>query len=48
LDGKLIKEWESISSASRELKINHSNISMCAKQQRQKAGGFKWKFASDD
>lgn len=42
-DGKLIREWNSISEASRELSINSSNISMCAKGQRSHAGGYVWK-----
>lgn len=44
LDGKFIREWRSISFASRELGINAPNISMCAKGKRPNAGGFKWKY----
>lgn len=47
LDGELLKTWDSVASASRELKINHSNISMCAKHQRKKAGGFVWKYLDE-
>ena len=44
LDGKFIKEWRSISFASRELGINAPNISMCAKGKRPNAGGYKWRY----
>lgn len=44
LDNKLIKEWNSISDASRTLKINSSNITMCAKHQRKQAGGYHWEY----
>ena len=44
LDGQFIKEWRSISYASRELGINAPNISMCAKGKRPNAGGYKWRY----
>ena len=44
LGGKFIKEWRSISFASRELKIAASNISKCAKNKISHAGGFRWKY----
>lgn len=44
LDDKFIREWRSISYASRELGINAPNISMCAKGKRPNAGGYKWKY----
>lgn len=44
IDGEFIKEWDCISEASRELKINSSNISMCAKRQRDNAGGYRWEY----
>lgn len=43
-DGVFIKEWECISDACRELKINSSNVSMCAKHQRRVAGGYRWEY----
>ena len=46
--GSFIKEWGCISEASRELKINSSNISMCAKHQREKAGGYRWEYFYKD
>jgi group I intron endonuclease len=39
-----IKEWESITEASKELKINLSNIISCCKNERKTAGKFKWKY----
>ena len=44
LNGDFIKEWKSISFVSKELGINASNISMCAKGKRPNAGGYKWKY----
>ncbi|MFR5061642.1 MAG: zinc-ribbon domain-containing protein [Christensenellales bacterium] len=43
-EGDFIKKWDCISSASIELKINSSNISMCAKHTRPYAGGFRWEY----
>ena len=43
-DGQFIKEWGCISDASRELKINSSNISMCAQHKRRIAGGYRWEY----
>lgn len=48
LDGSFLDEWRSISFASRELKINSSNISMCAKGKRKNAGGYVWSYAKKD
>lgn len=45
LEGNFIREWNSIAEAERELKINHANISSCAKHLRSKAGGFSWEFS---
>lgn len=44
LDGIFIKEWESIKSASTELKINKSHISNCCSGRRKSSGGFMWKY----
>ena len=44
IESDLIKKWDCISSASSELKINSSNISMCAKHTRPNAGGFRWEY----
>lgn len=44
IEGDFIKKWDCISSASSELEINSSNISMCAKHTRPNAGGFRWEY----
>ena len=44
LEGKFIKQWDCISSASRELKINSNSISRCAKHNQTYAGGFRWEY----
>ena len=46
-NGVLVKEWDCISDASRELSINSSNITMCAKGIRNSAGGFVWKYEEE-
>ena len=43
-DWNLIRVWESISTAAQELKINSSNITSCAKHERNHAGGFHWEY----
>lgn len=43
-EGIFMKEWACISDACRELKINSSNVSMCAKHQRRIAGGYRWEY----
>lgn len=43
-DGIFIKEWNSILSASKELKIHFSNISRVCNGKRKRAGGYIWKF----
>lgn len=44
---KIVREFKSISEASREIKINSSNISMVCKNQRNNAGGYYWKYVDD-
>lgn len=44
INGDLLKEWSSITEASKELKINIGNISACCRQQRRSAGNFIWRF----
>lgn len=45
MDGKFVKTYKTITEASNITKITLSNISMCLRNQRQSAGGFKWKLA---
>ncbi len=44
LQGEFIREWKSIAEAKRQLGINSSNISMCAKHKRPSAGGYRWEY----
>lgn len=44
LKGNLIRIWDSMSDSARELGINYQNIYRCCKGERQKAGGFIWKY----
>lgn len=44
ISGDFIQEWDCISSASKMLGINNSNISMCANHKRNNAGGFRWEY----
>ena len=48
LEGELVKEYHSIVLASRLLQINLSNIVACCKKKRQQAGGYQWRYASDN
>jgi hypothetical protein len=43
-DGHFIREWRSLSYASRELGIAASNISKCAKGKKITSGGYIWKY----
>ena len=44
-NGDFIKEWGSITKASKALSINASGIGRCAKGKQETAGRFKWEFA---
>lgn len=43
LDGKFIKEYDSMQEASKQTGIKQGNISLCCSNFRKKAGGFTWK-----
>ena len=45
LDGVFIKRWSSAADAEKELGVNHQNISKCCQGKRNKANGFRWRFA---
>ncbi len=49
LQGNFIKEWFGIRKASRELKINQSDITQCAKgnSNYSHVGGFIWKYKNE-
>lgn len=44
IDGDFIQTWESMSEASRKLGIGMSHIVQCCKGQRNKTGGYMWKY----
>ncbi len=48
LEGNFIKEWESIKSIAKELKISKSGISNCAKGKFKQFKGYIWKFKEGD
>ena len=43
--GEVIRRWECARDASRELGIDHRNISACCRGKLKSAGGFRWCFA---
>lgn len=45
LDGQFVNRWPSATDAARELGLNRGNISTCCNRNREKAGGFKWRYA---
>lgn len=47
-EDNLIKVWRYIKLASKELNINSSDISSCAKGRLKSAGGYHWKFLYDN
>lgn len=49
-DGILIKKWDSIIEASRELNIDRANIGHCCshKPNHNSAGGFIWRYSEDN
>lgn len=47
LDGNLIKIWDSMGKAARELEISVQNIYNCCRGYSQKANGFIWKYYDD-
>jgi len=44
LQGNWIKDWESITQASKELNLEFSAISMCCRGKLKKSQGYIWKF----
>ena len=44
-NGEIIKLWESLAQACRELKIYESNIAKVCNGKRSQTGGYKWKYA---
>lgn len=44
IDGTLVRTWDCMNEASRELGINLTSIWKCCKNKQKTAGGFKWKY----
>lgn len=44
-NGNLIKTWDNIRMAAKELNINDSKISAVCKFKRNKTGGYVWRYA---
>lgn len=44
LNNKIIKVWNDIHEAEKELKIFHSNIIKCCKKERNTAGNYIWRY----
>jgi hypothetical protein len=44
-NGNIIKEWGSITEASRAIETNAIGIGRCAKGKQELAGGFRWQYA---
>lgn len=44
MQGNLIKEFDSLSSAAETLNLNMGNLSSCIKGNRKSVGGFKWSY----
>lgn len=47
LDGNFIREWACSLEVKRQLNINPSNITSCCRGERNKAGGYIWKYKSE-
>ena len=45
--GEFIREFSSMSEASRQLKINRCSICICCNGKRKSAGGFVWRYATN-
>jgi NUMOD4 motif-containing protein/HNH endonuclease len=43
--GDLVKKWDSVTEAAKSLQIQKNNISACARNELQIAGGFKWAYS---
>ena len=48
LYGNYIRDWDSVSSAEKELKLAAGSVSRCCNKQRTNSGNFLWKKSDDD
>jgi hypothetical protein len=47
MEGKYIRDWESASTAGKELGINQGNITLVCRGKYKYSGGFKWAYKKD-
>lgn len=47
LDGVFIRDWDSATTASKELNISQGHITHCCKGVRNQCGGYKWVYKSE-
>ena len=48
LIGNFIKEWKGVKDTGKALDINGNSISMCLRNRLKHAGGFMWKYKTDN
>lgn len=44
LEGIFIREWDSVTTASKELNISKGNITLCCQGKRNKCSGYIWRY----
>lgn len=44
IDGEFYKEYESISLASKDIKVSACSITNCCRKNQKSAGGYVWKY----
>lgn len=44
LNGEFIRDWDSATTASRELKLSQGHITLCCQNRKKSAGGFVWRY----
>lgn len=44
LQGKFIRDWESMMDVERELNISHTYISLCCRHKTRSAKGYVWRY----
>lgn len=47
-NGQFIRRWKSAKEVERQLGISHGSICGCLKESRKTAGGFVWRFSSEN
>lgn len=47
LNGNIIKEWKSKSTAAKTLGLDNASIGSCCRDQKRTLGGFKWRYKNN-